>query len=87
MADSYAMQSELRSSRSKQPIAVCRWSLYGRRRARRHRHQRVHNALKRHAEDLEGHDYAYTIGRGGRALQALVDNTLTPMLLDKAPAT
>ena len=28
-----------------------------------------------------GHGYAYTIGRGGRAIQALVDHDLTPLLL------
>jgi L-alanine-DL-glutamate epimerase-like enolase superfamily enzyme len=37
--------------------------------------------LKLHAEGLEGHGYAYTIGRGGRAVRALIDNDLAPLLL------
>jgi L-alanine-DL-glutamate epimerase-like enolase superfamily enzyme len=37
--------------------------------------------LKLRAEGLEGHGYAYTIGRGGRAVQVLIDNDLVPLLL------
>jgi L-alanine-DL-glutamate epimerase-like enolase superfamily enzyme len=33
------------------------------------------------AGGLEGHGYAYTIGRGGRALQALIEHDLAPLLL------
>jgi L-alanine-DL-glutamate epimerase-like enolase superfamily enzyme len=33
------------------------------------------------AEGLEGHGYSYTIGRGGRAIQALIDHDLVPLLL------
>lgn len=33
------------------------------------------------AGGLEGHGYAYTIGRGGRAIQALVEHDLAPLLL------
>src|SRR5437773_7782650 len=36
--------------------------------------------LTLYAEGLEGHGYAYTIGRGGRAIQALIDYDLTPLL-------
>jgi len=32
------------------------------------------------AEGLEGHGYTYTIGRGGRAVQALIDHDLAPLL-------
>jgi L-alanine-DL-glutamate epimerase-like enolase superfamily enzyme len=32
------------------------------------------------AEGLEGHGYSYTIGRGGRAVQALIDHDLAPLL-------
>jgi L-alanine-DL-glutamate epimerase-like enolase superfamily enzyme len=35
------------------------------------------------AGGLEGHGYAYTIGRGGRALQALIDHDLAPLLLGR----
>src|SRR5215216_5200560 len=34
-----------------------------------------------HAEGLTGHGYSYTIGRGGRAIQALIDHDLGPLLL------
>jgi L-alanine-DL-glutamate epimerase-like enolase superfamily enzyme len=34
-----------------------------------------------HAEGLIGHGYSYTIGRGGRAVQALIDHDLVPLLL------
>ena len=37
--------------------------------------------LKLHAEGLTGHGYAYTIGRGGRAVKALIDHDLVPLLL------
>jgi L-alanine-DL-glutamate epimerase-like enolase superfamily enzyme len=37
--------------------------------------------LTLHAEGLLGHGYAYTIGRGGRAIQALIDHDLAPLLL------
>ncbi len=33
------------------------------------------------ADGLVGHGYAYTIGRGGRAVQALIDHDLTPLLI------
>ena len=36
--------------------------------------------VKLRAGGLEGHGYAYTIGRGGRAVQALVDHDLAPLL-------
>jgi len=32
------------------------------------------------AEGLEGHGYSYTIGRGGRAVQSLIDHDLAPLL-------
>lgn len=34
-----------------------------------------------HAGGLEGHGYAYTIGRGGRAVKSLIDHDLAPLLL------
>lgn len=34
-----------------------------------------------HAEGLTGHGYSYTIGRGGHAIQALIDHDLAPLLL------
>jgi L-alanine-DL-glutamate epimerase-like enolase superfamily enzyme len=37
--------------------------------------------LTLHAEGLEGHGYSYTIGRGGRAVQALIDHDLAPLLV------
>jgi L-alanine-DL-glutamate epimerase-like enolase superfamily enzyme len=37
--------------------------------------------LTLHAEGLVGHGYGYTIGRGGRAIQALIDHDLAPLLL------
>ncbi len=37
--------------------------------------------LKLYAEGLEAHGYTYTIGRGGRAIQALIDHDLTPLLV------
>jgi 3,6-anhydro-L-galactonate cycloisomerase len=39
--------------------------------------------LRLRAEGLEGYGYAYTIGRGGRAVQALIDNDLVPLLLGR----
>ena len=32
------------------------------------------------AEGLTGHGYAYTIGRGGRAVKALIDHDLAPLI-------
>jgi L-alanine-DL-glutamate epimerase-like enolase superfamily enzyme len=37
--------------------------------------------LKLYAEGLEAHGYAYTIGRGGHAIRALIDRDLAPLLL------
>jgi L-alanine-DL-glutamate epimerase-like enolase superfamily enzyme len=37
--------------------------------------------LTLHAEGLVGHGYAYTIGRGGRAIRSLIDNDLAPLLI------
>ncbi|MGE3911387.1 MAG: mandelate racemase/muconate lactonizing enzyme family protein [Chloroflexota bacterium] len=34
-----------------------------------------------HADGLTGHGYAYTIGRGGRAVQALIEHDLAPLLI------
>lgn len=34
-----------------------------------------------HADGLVGQGYAYTIGRGGRAIQALIEHDLAPLLL------
>ena len=36
--------------------------------------------VKVRAGGLEGHGYAYTIGRGGRAVHALIEHDLTPLL-------
>jgi L-alanine-DL-glutamate epimerase-like enolase superfamily enzyme len=36
--------------------------------------------VKLRASGLEGHGYAYTIGRGGRAVRALIDSDLAPLL-------
>ncbi len=36
--------------------------------------------LSLHAEGLTGHGYAYTIGRGGRAVKALIDHDLAPLV-------
>ncbi|MDQ3811496.1 MAG: mandelate racemase/muconate lactonizing enzyme family protein, partial [Chloroflexota bacterium] len=35
------------------------------------------------ADGLVGHGYAYTIGRGGRAIKALIDHDLAPLLLGR----
>ncbi len=37
--------------------------------------------LSLHAEGMTGHGYAYTIGRGGRAVQALIDHDIAPMIV------
>jgi L-alanine-DL-glutamate epimerase-like enolase superfamily enzyme len=39
--------------------------------------------VKVHAHGLEGHGYAYTIGRGGRAVQALIDHDIAPLLVGR----
>jgi L-alanine-DL-glutamate epimerase-like enolase superfamily enzyme len=36
--------------------------------------------LTLHAEGLEGHGYSYTIGRGGRAVRALIEEDIAPLL-------
>jgi len=38
------------------------------------------------ADGLTGHGYAYTIGRGGRAIRALIDADLAPLLLGQDAA-
>lgn len=38
-------------------------------------------AVALHADGLIGQGYAYTIGRGGRAIQALIEHDLAPLLL------
>lgn len=35
------------------------------------------------AEGLAGHGYSYTIGRGGRAIQALIEHELAPLLVGR----
>jgi L-alanine-DL-glutamate epimerase-like enolase superfamily enzyme len=42
--------------------------------------------VKLRAGGLEGHGYAYTIGRGGRAVQALIEHDLAPLLLGRDAA-
>jgi L-alanine-DL-glutamate epimerase-like enolase superfamily enzyme len=37
-----------------------------------------------HAGGLVGHGYAYTIGRGGKAVRALIDEDLAPLLVGQA---
>lgn len=37
--------------------------------------------LSLHADGLTGHGYAYTIGRGGRAVRALIDHDIAPLIL------
>ena len=37
--------------------------------------------VKLFADGLVGHGYAYTIGRGGRAIKALIDHDLAPLLI------
>ena len=39
--------------------------------------------LTLHAEGLQGHGYSYTIGRGGRAVRALIDEDIAPLLEDQ----
>lgn len=39
--------------------------------------------LKLYADGLVGHGYAYTIGRGGRAIQALIEHDLAPLLVGR----
>jgi len=39
--------------------------------------------LDLHAEGLTGHGYAYTIGRGGRAVRSLIDHDIVPLILGK----
>ena len=41
--------------------------------------------LKLYAAGLVGHGYAYTIGRGGRAIQALIDHDLAPLVVGRSP--
>ncbi|QIN83457.1 uroporphyrinogen decarboxylase [Rubrobacter tropicus] len=36
--------------------------------------------VKLHSEGLVGHGYSYTIGRGGRAVKALLDHDIVPLL-------
>jgi L-alanine-DL-glutamate epimerase-like enolase superfamily enzyme len=36
-----------------------------------------------HAEGLTGHGYAYTIGRGGRAVRSLIDDDIVPLVLGR----
>ncbi len=38
------------------------------------------------ADGLEGHGYTYTIGRGGRAIRALIDHDIAPLLLGQDDA-
>ena len=40
--------------------------------------------VKLRAGGLEGHGYAYTIGRGGRAVHALIAHDLIPLLVGRA---
>jgi L-alanine-DL-glutamate epimerase-like enolase superfamily enzyme len=37
--------------------------------------------LELQAEGLTGHGYAYTIGRGGRAIRSLIDDDIAPLIL------
>src|SRR5215211_1060763 len=39
--------------------------------------------LELHAEGLTGHGYAYTIGRGGRAVRSLIDEDIIPLILGR----
>ncbi len=41
--------------------------------------------VKLYAEGIAGHGYAYTIGRGGRAIQTLIEQDLAPMLVRQDP--
>ena len=40
--------------------------------------------LEVHADGLTGQGYAYTIGRGGRAIQALIEHDLAPLLVGRS---
>jgi L-alanine-DL-glutamate epimerase-like enolase superfamily enzyme len=40
--------------------------------------------LELHADGLVGQGYAYTIGRGGRAIQALIEHDLRPLLVGRS---
>jgi L-alanine-DL-glutamate epimerase-like enolase superfamily enzyme len=40
--------------------------------------------LELHADGLVGHGYAYTIGRGGRAIRALIEHDLAPLLVGRS---
>jgi L-alanine-DL-glutamate epimerase-like enolase superfamily enzyme len=42
--------------------------------------------VKLRAGGLEGHGYAYTIGRGGRAVHALIEHDLVPLLVGRDAA-
>lgn len=42
--------------------------------------------LKLRAEGLVGHGYAYTIGRGGRAIQAAIESDIKPLLVGQDPS-
>ena len=42
--------------------------------------------VKLRAGGLEGHGYAYTIGRGGRAVRALIDHDLAPLVAGRDAA-
>jgi L-alanine-DL-glutamate epimerase-like enolase superfamily enzyme len=42
--------------------------------------------LDLHAEGLTGHGYAYTIGRGGRAVRSLIDEDIVPLILGQDAA-
>jgi L-alanine-DL-glutamate epimerase-like enolase superfamily enzyme len=42
---------------------------------------------KVHASGLVGHGYAYTIGRGGRAIQRLIEDDLAPFLIGQNETT
>jgi L-alanine-DL-glutamate epimerase-like enolase superfamily enzyme len=42
--------------------------------------------VKLYADGLTGHGYAYTIGRGGRAIKSLIDDDLAPMLIGRDAA-
>jgi len=39
--------------------------------------------LELYAEGLTGHGYAYTIGRGGRAVRSLIDEDIIPLILGR----
>jgi L-alanine-DL-glutamate epimerase-like enolase superfamily enzyme len=39
--------------------------------------------VRLHADGLVGHGYAYTIGRGGRAVQAVIEHDLAPLVVGR----